>query len=254
MTTNSGTRLVGNALVTGGSRGIGSSIAEHLAQAGMNVWVTGRDEATLADQAARVGARALVGDVSHAGTAERWASQMGDVDLLVANAGIAEWNHEAWTMSPSEWWRVFEVNVLGVYLSCRAVIPGMLARKRGRIIITGSGAAYQPGVRNSSYASSKAAVGRFGEVLAEQLLPHRIPVFVVTPGLVRTEMSDGRFPDNAPWTPVDRSAQLVVALASGRFDLLSGRFFHAEHDAPEHLEPRVAAIVSNDLNAVRLRR
>ena len=93
---------------------------------------------------------------------------------------------QAWEVDPGEWWNVFEVNVLGIYLCCRAVIPGMLERGAGRIVITGSGAAYLPGSSGSAYAASKAAVWRFGEVLAEQLLG-RVPVFVISPGLVRTE-------------------------------------------------------------------
>jgi 3-oxoacyl-[acyl-carrier protein] reductase len=145
------------------------------------------------------------------------------------------------------------VNVLGVYLSTRAVIPGMLARGAGRIVITGSGASYLPGSGTTAYSASKAAVGRFGETLARQLAG-RIPVFVISPGLVRTEMTEGHFPDNAPWTPPECAPRLVAALATGRFDALSGRYLHAEHDPPEELERRIERIVADDLNALRLRR
>ena len=64
---------------------------------------------------------------------------------------------------------MLEVNVLGVYLTCRAVFPGCSSAARGRIVITGSGAAYLPGSTDTAYAASKAAVGRLGETLAEQL-------------------------------------------------------------------------------------
>src|SRR5213078_5170964 len=94
----------------------------------------------------------------------------------------------SWTVDPGEWWHVYQVNVLDVQLCCRAVIPSMLERGRGRIIITGSGAAYLPSSGSTAYSASKAAVWRFGNVLAEQL-ERRVPVFVISPGLVRTEMT-----------------------------------------------------------------
>jgi NAD(P)-dependent dehydrogenase (short-subunit alcohol dehydrogenase family) len=156
-------------------------------------------------------------------------------------------------MDPDEWWHVHEVNVLGVYLCCRSVIPRMLERGRGRIVITGSGAAYLPASRQTAYTSSKAAVVRFGETLARQL-EGRIPVFPISPGLVRTEMTEGQVPDDAPWTPPECAPRLVRALMSGRFDRLSGRYLHAEHDPPEALEQRIEGILEHDLNAIRLRR
>jgi NAD(P)-dependent dehydrogenase (short-subunit alcohol dehydrogenase family) len=129
----------------------------------------------------------------------------------------------------------------------------MLERGRGRIVITGSGAAYLPGSTGAAYASSKAAVCRLGETLSKQL-GGRIPVFPISPGLVRTEMTEDRFPDDAPWTPPECAPRLVRALAGGRFDRLSGRYLHAEHDPPEQLAGRIDEILEHDLNAIRLRR
>jgi 3-oxoacyl-[acyl-carrier protein] reductase len=128
-----------------------------------------------------------------------------------------------------------------------------LERDRGRIVIVASGAAYLPGPRTTAYPSSKAAVYRFGETLANQL-QGRIPVFPISPGLVRTEMTHQNFPDDAPWTPDECAPNLVRALASGRFDRLSGRYLHAEHDPPEQLEQRIEQVLADDLNAIRLRR
>jgi NAD(P)-dependent dehydrogenase (short-subunit alcohol dehydrogenase family) len=119
-------------------------------------------------------------------------------------------------------------------------------------VITGSGAAYLPHSGNSAYAASKAAVWRLGNVLAEQLAG-RIPVFVISPGLVRTEMTK-RAPDDAPWTPPELAPRLVRELASGRADKLSGRYIHAEHDDIEDLIRRADEIVEQDLNAIRLQR
>jgi 3-oxoacyl-[acyl-carrier protein] reductase len=82
---------------------------------------------------------------------------------------------------------------------------------------------------------------------------HNVQVFVISPGLVRTEMTD-RFGDDMPWTPPELAPRLVRELASGRFDALSGRYLHAEHDPPDVLETRIDAILADDLNAIRLRR
>jgi NAD(P)-dependent dehydrogenase (short-subunit alcohol dehydrogenase family) len=244
--------LQGRALVTGGGRGIGANIARELSGAGMEVWVTGRTAEQVEETAAEIGGHGLVGDVTSREDVDRWVREAEPVDLLVANAGTGN-RGVSWELDPDEWWRVFEVNVLGVHLSCNAVIPGMLERGRGRIVITGSGASYLPGATDTSYTSSKAAACRYGETLANALRD-RIPVFVISPGLVRTAMTDGHFADDAPWTPPEYAPQLVLALASGEFDALAGRYLHAEHDPPESLRGRVDEILADDWNAIRLRR
>src|SRR6476659_3882313 len=221
-----------NAFVTGGGRGIGASIARELAAAGMDIVVSGRTAEQVESVAAELGGRALVGDVSKRDDVARWFAEAGPIDLLIANAGMGM-RGESWELDADDWWSVFEVNVLGVHLCCNAVIPGMLERGSGRIVIVGSGSAYLPGQSETAYTSSKAAVCRYGETLATAL-SDRIPVFVISPGMVRTEMTSS-FPDDLPWTPPECAPQLVRALASGEFDALSGRYLHAEHDPPESL-------------------
>jgi NAD(P)-dependent dehydrogenase (short-subunit alcohol dehydrogenase family) len=238
--------------VTGGGRGIGENITRELAAAGMEVAVSGRTAEQVEAVAAAVGGRALVGDVARREDVERWFAELGPVDLLVANAGTGN-RGVSWELDADEWWQVFEVNVLGVHLCCSAAIPGMLERGRGRIVIVGSGASYLPGATETGYTSSKAAVCRYGETLANALRD-RIPVFVISPGLVRTAMTDGHFSDDAPWTPPECAPRLVRALASGEFDALAGRYLHAEHDPPESLRGRVDEILEHDWNAIRLRR
>jgi len=244
------------ALVTGGGRGIGANVARELAAAGMRVAVSARTEDQVRDVASEIGGIGILADVSVSESVEAMVADteatLGPIDLLVANAGIGLNEGLAWEMDPADWWRILEVNLLGVYLTTRAVIPRMLERGSGRIVITGSGAAYLPGSTQSAYAASKAAAVRYGETLAKQL-DRRIPVFPISPGLVRTEMTS-RFADDAPWTPDECAPRLVRALASGRFDRLTGRYLHAEHDPPEELEGRIDAILENDLNAIRLRR
>jgi NAD(P)-dependent dehydrogenase (short-subunit alcohol dehydrogenase family) len=244
------------ALVTGGGRGIGADVARELASAGMRVAVSARTSEQVEAVAMEIGGLAIDGDVTKPGDVERMVAaterELGPIDLLVANAGVGMRENEAWEMAPEDWWRTLEVNVLGVYLCCRAVVPGMLERGRGRIVITGSGAAYLAGSAQTAYSASKAAVVRFGETLATQL-EGRLPVFPISPGLVKTELTS-RFPDDAPWTPPECAPRLVRALASGRFDRLSGRYLHAEHDPPEQLAGRIEQILADDLNAIRLRR
>jgi 3-oxoacyl-[acyl-carrier protein] reductase len=249
-------QLEGVALVTGGGRGIGASIARELADAGMKVAVTGRTAEQVSAVATEIDGLALTGDVSLADDVERWVAtteeRLGPIDLLAANAGIGVRDGATWELPVEEWWRVQEVNVLGVHLTVRSVVPLMLERERGRIVITGSGAAYLPGSRGTAYSASKAAVCRYGETLANELAG-RIPVFFFSPGLVRTEMTD-RFGDDAPWTPPELAPQLVRVLASGRADALAGRYIHAEHDDVDDLIVRADQIVADDLNAIRLRR
>jgi 3-oxoacyl-[acyl-carrier protein] reductase len=244
------------ALVTGGGRGIGADVARELAAAGALVAVSARTPEQIEAVAREIGGLGIVADVTDRAAVEamveRVESELGQIDLLVANAGRNVREPQAWDVEPGEWWNVFEVNVLGVYLCCRAVIPGMLARGRGRIVITGSGAAYLPHSGSTAYSASKAAVWRFGNVLADQL-EGRIPVFVISPGLVQSEMTQNA-PADAPWTPPELAPCLVRALASGEADALSGRYLHAEHDNLDELIRRADEIRERDLNAIRLQR
>jgi NAD(P)-dependent dehydrogenase (short-subunit alcohol dehydrogenase family) len=244
------------ALVTGGGRGIGAGIARELAAAGARVAVAARTRDQVEHVAREIHGLPLEVDVTDQAAVERMViraeSELGPIDLLVANAGIGGPDGSTWEMPAEEWWRVSQVNVLGVHLCCRAVIPDMLERGAGRIVITGSGAAYLPGSRGTAYSTSKAAVCRYGETLANEL-DGRIPVFFFSPGLVRTEMT-GDFAEDAPWTPPELAPQLVRVLASGRADALAGRYLHAEHDDIEDLIRRANEIEQDDLNAIRLRR
>jgi 3-oxoacyl-[acyl-carrier protein] reductase len=239
--------------VTGGGRGIGANVARSLAGDGWSVVVAARTRDEIDDVAREIGGRAVEMDVASRESVERAVAEAGDVDLLVANAGIGSRDSRTWEADPDEWWRTFEVNVRGVFLCVRAVVPGMIERGGGRIVITGSGAAYLPGSSNAAYSASKAAVWRFGEVLAAQLDEHGIPVFVISPGLVRTAMTE-EFGDNAPWTPTELAPELVRKLATGRYDTLAGRYIHAEHDDVDELLARADEVRELDLNTIRLRR
>jgi 3-oxoacyl-[acyl-carrier protein] reductase len=243
------------ALVTGGGRGIGAGIARALASDGWDVVVGARSDAQVQAVASEIGGKWVQVDVADRASVERMVAEVGEVDLLVANAGVSEGHAQrsSWEIDLDEWWQVYEVNVLGVHLCCRAVVPGMLERGRGRIVITGSGAAYLPGGQSTAYAPSKAAVCRYGEMLANELAG-RIPVFFFSPGLVKTDLNAGALPDDAPWTPPELAPELVRKLSTGRYDPLAGRYLHAEHDDVDALLGRLEALRARDLNAIRLRR
>ena len=241
------------AFVTGGGRGIGAGIARALAEAGWDVVVGARSREQVEAVAGEIGGEWVQVDVADRRSVERAVAEAGEVDLLVANAGVDEKRRPSWEIDPADWWRVYEVNVLGVHLCCRGVIPGMLERGRGRIAITASAAAYLPGGDRTTYPPSKAAVCRYGETLANELYG-RIPVFFFSPGLVRTEMTSGAFGENAPWTPPELAPELVRKLATGRYDALAGRYLHAEHDDVDELSKRIDEVRERDLNAIRLQR
>jgi NAD(P)-dependent dehydrogenase (short-subunit alcohol dehydrogenase family) len=249
-------------LVTGGGRGIGAAVARELASAGMRIAVTGRTEAQIRSVADEIGGLALVGDVARRSDVERWVAEteggLGPIDLLVNNAAIVGAPEPFWEHPPTEWWRIFEVNVLGAFLCCHAVLPGMVKRRRGRIVNVTSGAAYirdLPAVGgDTSYPPSKAALTRFTERLAGELADHGVLAFAVAPGIVRSEMT-ASLPDTIPWTPPEAPPRLIRGLAEGKADALSGRYLHAEHDADlDALAARAGEIRQHDLNAIRLRR
>jgi NAD(P)-dependent dehydrogenase (short-subunit alcohol dehydrogenase family) len=223
--------------VTGGGRGIGANIARALAQDGWDVVVTARSRDQIDAVAQEIGGTAFELDVSDRDAVARVFGEIGAFDLLVANAGIGNEN---------DFWRTFEVNVLGVHLCCEAA----LAAGVSRIVITGSGAAYLPGSTTTAYSASKAAVCRYGETLNNAV---DIPVFFFSPGLVQTEMTSS-FPDDAPWTPPELAPELVRKLATGKYDALAGRYLHAEHDDVDDLLSRIDEIRERDLNSIRLQR
>jgi NAD(P)-dependent dehydrogenase (short-subunit alcohol dehydrogenase family) len=229
----------------------------------MRVAVSARSREEIEEVARQIGGVARAADVSDAASVADLVayveSELGPIDVLVNDAGVTgpRETKPIWEEDPADWWHVFEVNVLGTYLCCRAVLAGMVERGRGRIINVGSGAAYLPtgpgGGAGLAYGPSKAALYRFGELLAAQLAGRGVAVFTISPGLVRTAMTEW-LGDDAPWTPPELAPRLVRVLASGLADGLAGRYIHAEHDDIRDLIARADEVRERDLNAIRLRR
>src|SRR5262249_35752679 len=159
--------------------------------------------------------------------------------------------------------RSIEINVRGPLLCSWAVLPGMVARRSGRIVNVAAVAAYRTAPFTSAYASSKAALVRLTDCLAAEAREHGVSVFALRPGIVQTAMQvhlaasphlQRRRTGAGPQViPPDRAAEAVVFLASGKADALTGRFIDAAADDILELASRADEIVRDDLYAMRLR-
>ena len=142
-----------------------------------------------------------------------------------------------WETPIDEWWAVQEVNVRGVYACTQAAMRHMTKQKSGRIIDVGSLVGTYPMPAAAPYAASKCALFRWNSCLAIAAADFGISVFIISPGLVATDMTaDVPMFDDIPaeqWTPIEKTGDLVVQLASGKADKLAGRFIHAEDDLDE---------------------
>ena len=185
------------AVVTGAGRGLGRAYATTLAREGATVALVARTATEIEDAAAEIVrdggvARAFPADVTTPGALAPVIEALGPVDLLVNNAGLRGPIGPFWDADPTEYWRAIEVNLHGPILCTRAVLPGMIARRRGRIINLASGAAAMSIAYFSAYCAAKTALVRLTETLAIEARPHGVTVFAVTPGSVRTSMTGTR--------------------------------------------------------------
>ena len=264
------------ALVTGGGRGLGRAFALALAKAGAHVAVTARTAEPLAEtveMVERADGRALAvpGDVSApeavAHVVRTTEAQLGPVDILVNNAGAVGPLGCGWEADPEDWWRTFEINMRGPFLYARALLPGMIERRRGRIVNVSTGAGFNRLPQMDAYCATKAALTQWTKCLAADIRTHGVTVFAFHPGFVRTPMVDQLTSPSAPTAvqtlfrslvrekrdvPIERSAQMLLFLASGRADALSGRFIRAQDDQ-EELVHRAEEIIRDDLHVVTLR-
>jgi NAD(P)-dependent dehydrogenase (short-subunit alcohol dehydrogenase family) len=205
--------LIGQvAIVTGGGRGLGQVIAQTLAQAGAVVAVAARSTAQLGETVALIeqqGGRALSFevDVTDQGTVQQMVAEveqtLGAVDLLVNNAGVITPLGPIWEVDAEAWWHCLDVNLRGSFLCTRAVLPSMIARRRGRILNMSSVAGLEAIAYCSAYVTSKTALIRFTENVAVETQEYGLSAFAIEPGTVRTAMTEYLYSSEAgrKWIP-----------------------------------------------------
>jgi 3-oxoacyl-[acyl-carrier protein] reductase len=179
-----------NALVTGGSRGIGRAIALELAKAGASVVVgyrSGKDEAEAV--ARETGGRALAADISSPEEAGRLVEEAGELDILVNNAGLTRDGLLA-RMSDADWRDVIETNLSSVFYTCRAAARPMMKRRGGAIVNLSSVVGLHGNPGQTNYSASKAGVIGFTKALARELGSRGVRANVVAPGYIKTRLTD----------------------------------------------------------------
>jgi len=184
------------AAVTGGAQGIGLAVAQRLVASGARVSLWDRDDGALASAREALGAAAHVQRVDVAdpaaveAAAHATAEALGGIDVLVCSAGITGPNVPLADYPVDEWKRVFDVNVNGVFLCNRAVVPIMKRKNYGRIVNVASVAGKEGNPNASAYSASKAAVMGLTKSLGKELAATGIRVNCVTPAAVRTAIFD----------------------------------------------------------------
>jgi 3-oxoacyl-[acyl-carrier protein] reductase len=215
-------------LVTGASRGLGRAIAVELARAGASLVMMARNADALIEAETEVLASrrnlnqsilALAGDVSESSDVDEVVStaysQLGRIDGLVCNAGIHGAIGPVDEVPWDQWVEAIRVNLFGVVHCCRAVVPIMRSQSSGRIVAISGGGATAPFPRFSAYASSKAAVVRFVETLATELVDSGITVNAVAPGMLNTRLLDEVVAAGPERVGKDYYARVVEAQAEG---------------------------------------
>lgn len=196
-----------NALVTGGGRGLGKAVAVALANEGVNVGITGRNEESLKTTVAeleKLGVKAAysVFDVEEMAQVEQGvasiASQLGSIDILINNAGVGDFG--SFEEMPVETWeKVMKVNLFGVYYVAKAALPYLKQNKEGDIVNVASTAGLKGAPNMSAYCASKAAVISLSQSLMAELRKFNIRVITLTPSTIATDMSiEGGLTDGNP--------------------------------------------------------
>jgi len=238
-----------SALVTGGSKGIGLAIAIRLLQSGASVSLWDRDADLLNVAQQQLSASGTVSsnvvDVSDPesveAATEATVTRHGTIDILVASAGIAGPNHKAWEYPIDAWKQIMDINLTGVFLCCRAIVPYMLRQDYGRIVNIASIAGKEGNPNASAYSASKAGVIAFTKSLGKEAAHKNVAVNCITPAAARTRILEqltqehidfmlSRIP-RGRFVEVDEVAAMVAWLVSednsfttgATFDLSGGR-------------------------------
>ncbi len=265
------------AIITGAGRGIGRTIALAYAREGAKLALAARSETELQEAVsavAELGAEAIAvpTDVTSPEDTERLArrvvDQFGRIDVLVNNAGMSGPVGPLQGNDIADWVNTVSVNLTGTFLVCRSVIPVMLDQAGGKIINLSGAGATNAWSNMSAYCSSKAAVVRLTEVLAQELDGKGITVNALGPGSVHTSMWDrmteqaaeagadfihqlGLRVTSGGGASIDECAELAVWLASDESGALTGRLISASTDDFRGLPPRIDEIMAGDAYTLR---
>ncbi|WP_144183594.1 SDR family oxidoreductase [Elioraea rosea] len=227
------------AAVTGGARGIGLAVAERIAAEGGRVALWDVDLAEAEKVAARLGGAAVKVDVaddaSVAAAVAATEAALGPVDILVNNAGITGPNGPVESYPVDAWRRVIDIDLTGVFLCSRAVVPGMRARGRGRIVNVASIAGKEGNPNAAAYSSAKAGVIALTKALGKELADTPIRVNCVTPAAVKTDIFAQMSEQHIGWMLskipmgrfglVEEVASLICWLASDEASFSTGAVF-----------------------------
>jgi 3-oxoacyl-[acyl-carrier protein] reductase len=187
-----------HAIVTGAAQGIGFAVARRFLSSGASVTLWDRDKDLLASAVAELSSRGTADgvtvDVTDAESVTAAAAlaigKFGKTDILVANAGIAGPNLKSWEYPVDVWRQIIEVDLTGVFLCCRAVLPFMLRQKYGRIVNVSSIAGKEGNPNASAYSAAKAGVIAFTKSLGKEVADQNIAVNCITPAAARTRIFD----------------------------------------------------------------
>lgn len=265
-------------IVTGAGRGIGAVVARALAREGVCVLAVSRTQTELENVCAAIRAEggtasAFAADVGQDGSAAGIVAECerihGAPDVLVNAAGVQRAIGHLADVDMREWWNVLEINLRGTVQLCAAVLPSMMRRGQGVIINFSGGGATGPRPRFTAYATSKAAVVRFTESLAEEVREAGITVNAIAPGAVDTRMQDDVLDagpragpeyermrrlreSGAGGVPPELAADLAVSLATGRTGRLTGKLISAPHDDwREWTRERIAELAGSEWLTLR---
>ncbi|KUG05917.1 SDR family oxidoreductase [Solirubrum puertoriconensis] len=202
------------AIVTGASRGIGRAIATLLALQGASVVCVARSEHDLLEVAQKTNGLPVVADVSQEADAQLVVAEAlnryGRLDMVVCNAGVGSFNLLE-NFEEAEWDRMFDVNVKGTFLLCKAALPHLKEQRRGHIVGIASDVSKRTFVHGTAYGASKYAQHAVLDALRKEVRPHGIKVSVIYPGLVDTHFNASR--PGAPEKQLTHLQPLDVAQA-----------------------------------------
>lgn len=232
-----------HAIVTGAAQGIGFAIAKRLVASGASLSLWDRDEVSLAAavRALAAGDRVaatVINVTDDAGVRRGVRSCLdafGKVDILVANAGIAGPNQPTWEYPVEAWREVLEINLVGVFLCCRAVLPHMLERRYGRIVNVASIAGKEGNPNASAYSAAKAGVIALTKSLGKETAESNIAVNCITPAAAKTRLFEQMTPQHIDFmlsriprkrfVEVEEIAAMVAWLVSRENSFTTGAVF-----------------------------